>query len=151
MRRLISHAIGAGRVCAGWFGLYVAAGGALVLLIPPGRYTDAPGCYPHYTVAGLIGSNCSLPLVNMVWFLALGLPRVAIVRIALVAALVRGAVKNFPELHYLVDALPFVALSAPFVCLYYLSFRYWRTRDRRIAVLIPLLIGAEALFLGFQE
>jgi hypothetical protein len=150
MHRLILRVGNWGKACAGWLGLYVAVGGVLAFIITPIPYTDMPGCYPHYAMFGQIESNCPTHFVNVFWFVVLGLPRLAITPMALAASLVMASAKNFPEFHYLLNAIPFVAVSVPFLTLYYVSFRYWRRNDMRVAILVPLLIGAETLILGWQ-
>jgi hypothetical protein len=150
MYRWIFRAKSLGMTCAGWFGLYIAAGGIPAFVIAPGQYTDMPGCYPHYSAFGIIESNCSLPLANMFWLFLVGIPRLVITPMVLVVALVVAFIKNFPDLHDLLNALPFVIFSAPFLFFYYVSFRYWRKNNMRIAILIPLLIAGETLFLGLQ-
>ena len=138
------------KACAGWLGIYIAAGGILAFIVNPDTYTEQPGCYPHYEMFGQIQANCPTQLINALWFIVLGLPRLAVTPLALTVALCAASAWAFHDPWYLLNALPFAVAAIPSVMLYYVSFVYWRQRLKPVAALTLLALAAETLITAFQ-
>jgi len=149
MRKAAARVIAIGKAVAGWFGLYVAAGGVLAYIIVPGPYTDAPGCYPFHDDFAQIETNCSSAAGDLLWAFLLGIPRLAITPMYLAIDLIWASAKNSWDMFYLSRSVPYLISSIPPCALYFVAFSYWKRHRAWVALLFALLMSMEVLALGF--
>jgi hypothetical protein len=132
-------------VC-GWLLLYLAIGGLLGFGFDA-PFTTEPSCVPFSSVFGLLQTSCRVEVVNRLWSIAVGWPRLAIVFPALAIALLRTAVENAD---YLLEASAWILYSMPLFAVLYAGALYWRKRHRGVADIITVAMIGEILVLGFS-
>ncbi len=131
------------RVIAGFFGclaLYLAVGGLAGFGYGFGH---GPVCIPvHGSVLDYL--SCSNRLNSVWWNIFIGWPRVIVVPLTIVGALLRGALhqRSMAGAPIYWDELGFWALSCvPFVGLMAFGWQYWYRRSKAITkVIAPVLL-----------
>jgi hypothetical protein len=120
--------------------LYVGVGGlgGIVATCPS---VSGSSCLPFLSVFGVIESTCPNATVNIVWVVALGIPRFLMVFPAIPIAVLKAAILN-GDRHWLTEGLVWLALSIPIVAGPWVGALYWGRHHRYIAILItPLVLG----------
>jgi hypothetical protein len=136
-----------GSVVAGFcaaFLAYVAMGGALSLVVAEPYNVDV-SCWPHYTVFGMVRTECANSVADAVWHATAEDARSCIVAPTL--ALVQFAqVVRTGSTYWLHDALSWGTYALPVLVACTIGFFHMRMRSPALAwVLLVLVVGQIAV------
>jgi hypothetical protein len=128
-----------GGFCAAFFA-FVAIGGALTLVIAEPYNVDVD-CWPHYTVFGIVRTDCASPLADAAWYATAEAARYfAVLPTVALAQLVQVA--RTGSTFWLNDALAWGQYGLPVLIACAIGFFHLVGRRRAVAwVLLVLLAG----------
>lgn len=142
MRRLLRY----GYAAIGWLLVYLAVGGALGFAVTR-PHQAGPSCVPFLSMFGAIETTCSNEWANLLWFIAIGIPRLLIIPSGLMFALLKaGFIARDGRMA--LDAIPFVLASIPVLLLIWCGRNYWWNRQRVVAWIATMSIVLEIALLG---
>jgi hypothetical protein len=146
MRRLLKIT----PLLSGLFALYVAIGCLIGFALP---HSDAenPGCFPYGSTFGVFLWKCTSAAADLSWNAVVGWPRSLIIPPALVFASIKATVKNHFHYWFVLDGVPFIPQSFLLALVLYISFVYWWSRSKALAIGLTATLLGEVLYLGWLE
>jgi len=128
-----------GGFCAAFFA-YIALGGTLALVIAQ-PYNVDQSCWPHYTLLGIIRTECVSPLADAAWYVTLEAPRYFVVMPTLAFVQLTQVVRT-GDTYWLGEALSWGKYGLPILLAAAIGFLHMRTRMPALAwALLALLVG----------
>ncbi len=148
---ILARAAQLGRVGAAWLSAYVAVGGLAGFVLARSR---APfhffnegilpaRCWPELGLFDMIQTRCAWGVWDLVWFLAVGAPRLLIGMWGLAVTLAADAVRRpegFDEWWALAGL---VVVSASLVFGYFVGVAFWWRQSVWMAVLVGLCLALD--------
>ena len=132
-----------GGFCAAFL-TFVAIGGAVALIIAEPYNVDAD-CWPHYTLFGIVRTECANPLADAAWYATAETARYFVVVPTLALAQLVQVVRT-GSTYWLDDALSWGQYAVPILIACAIGFLHLRARMPAVAwVLLILFAGQIAI------
>lgn len=96
---------------------------------------------------GAIETTCGTEWANLMWFIAIGIPRLLIIPSGLMFALLKAGFFA-RDGRLALNAIPFVLASIPVLLLIWGGRNYWWNRQRAVAWIATMSIVLEIALLG---
>ena len=132
---------------SGWLTLYLAIGAILGMAFWE-LESERGHCTPKLMYFATLATDCSIALVNGFWFVAVALPRLAVIVIALPLALMSAGIKN-GSIGYFLNILPWLKTTVPLLLLLTAGTVYWWVRSRAIAAAIAVSLLLTVSYLAY--
>ena len=129
-----------GGFCAAFLA-FVAMGGAVTLIIAEPYNVDA-ACWPHYTVFGMVRTECSIPLADAAWYATAEAARYFVVVPTLALAQLVQVVRT-GSTYWLDDALAWGQYAVPIVVACAIGFFHLRARSAALAWVLLILFAGQ--------
>jgi hypothetical protein len=132
-----------GGFCAAFL-IYVVVGGAVALAIAE-PYNADESCWPHYTVLGIIRTECTSSFADLAWYATVEtahyfivIPTLAIVQLAQVV--------RTGSTHWLGEAMSWGLAGIPILVMSAIGFLHLRPRMAPVAWALLILLAAQIAY-----
>jgi hypothetical protein len=131
----------------GWLTLYLAIGAILGMAFWE-HEKESGYCIPKLMYFATLATDCSIALVNGFWFVAVSLPRLAVIMIAMPLAMMFAGIKN-GSAGYFLNVIPWLKATIPLLLLITASIVYWWARSRAIAMAMAASLLLTVSYLAY--
>jgi hypothetical protein len=128
-----------GGFCAAFL-VYVVVGGAIALAIAV--YNADENCWPHYTVLGIIRTECASPLADVAWYATIETAHYLIVVPTLSIVQLVQVVRT-GSTHWLGEAIAWGTAGLPLLIMSIIGFFHLRPRMPSVAWALMGLLAAQ--------
>jgi hypothetical protein len=129
-----------GGFCAAFL-VYMVVGGAVALAIAE-PYNADESCWPHYTVLGIIRTECASALADATWYATVETARYFIV-IPTLALVQLVQVVRTGSTHWLGEAISWGVAGVPILVMSAIGFLHLRPRMAPVAWALLILLAAQ--------
>lgn len=132
-----------GGFCAAFL-MYVVIGGAIGLAIA-GPYNADENCWPHYTVLGIIRTECASPFADAVWHATVETAHYFVVIPTLCLVQLAQVIRT-GSTHWLGDAVEWGVAGTPILIASLIGFFHLRPRMPPVAWTLLILLAAQVAY-----
>jgi hypothetical protein len=132
---------------SGWLMLYLAIG-AISGMAFWEQEKGSGYCIPKLMYFATLATDCSIALVNGFWFVAVSLPRLAVIMIAMPLAMTSAGIKN-GSIGYFLNVIPWLKATIPLLLLITAGTVYWWVRSRAIAMAMAVSLLLTVSYLAY--